>query len=331
MVSGCAIPPVSRTASAAVAFAALAISWASTAAPQELVCIDDSYTVSQRFDAYKGQYPQIRLPQLELQAGQRILFDRRYKKVGERELHIDVFLPKAKRSTGRAIVFVHGGGWRSGNKSNFYAMANLLAQRGYAVFVPEFRLSPEAPYPAGLVDVSDAIVWVKQQASEYGVNPGKIAIGGESSGGQMAALLSYAADRTLFKSRPGDDTRVSALIDLDGLLDFTTPLALQHENAAGNSSPAAQWLGGSMEMATERWHEASAARYVGPLSAPTLIIGSGQLRFTAGKEEVLATLQRYAIRNRYFEFDHAPHTFWLFEPYLTQVVTMIDTFLQGGG
>lgn len=306
------------------------LSCAASAAPQELRRIDDSYTVSQRYDAYKDQYPQLKLPQLEFQAGQRILFDRLYKKIGERELHVDVFLPKDGHATHWAIVLVHGGGWRSGNKSNFYAMANLLSQRGHAVFLPEFRLSPEAGYPAGLVDINDALVWVKKQAGEFGVDPEQIAIGGESTGGQMAALLAYTADRELFKTHASDDTRVNALVDIDGLLDFTSPLALQFENAAGSNSVAALWLGGSMEQAPDCWREASAARHVGPRSPPTLIIASGQPRFTAGKDDVLGALKRYGVRHQYVAFDEAPHAFWLFEPYLSQVVDLTDTFLRGG-
>jgi acetyl esterase len=312
------------------AVAALVLSCTALAPAADLVLVDDSYTVSQRYDAYKGQYSQLEWPVVEFRAGQRIQFDRLYKKIGERELHIDVFLPAARRASHRAIVLVHGGGWRSGNKSNFYPMGNLLAQLGYAVFVPEFRLSPEARYPAGLVDINDAIAWVKSQAREYGVNPAHIAIGGESSGGQMAALLAYTADRDLFKTRAGDDTRVNALIVLDGVLDFMTPLALQYENAAGASSAAALWLGGAMEQATGSWQEASAARYVGPQSPPTLIIGSGQLRFTAGKDSVLAALHQHGIRSQYFAYDDAPHTFWLFEPYLSEVVKRIDAFIRAG-
>ncbi|MFX7918446.1 alpha/beta hydrolase, partial [Acinetobacter baumannii] len=88
---------------------------------------------------------------------------------------------------------VHGGAWASGNKSHSYPFANLLAQRGYAVFMPEFRLSPEAPYPAALHDVNAAILWVKGRAAEFGMRPDGLAIGGDSSGGQMAALLAYSA------------------------------------------------------------------------------------------------------------------------------------------
>jgi pectinesterase len=292
--------------------------------------VDDSYTVSQRYYAYRDQYPQFKWPTLSFKAGQQVLFDRLYKKVGERELHIDVFLPVAGHGTRKAIMLVHGGAWRSGNKSNFYAIANLLAQRGHAVFLPEYRLSPEAGYPAGLLDLNDAIVWVKSQARGYGIDPGQVAIGGESTGGQMAALLAYTADRELYKSHAGDDTRVSALLDIDGILDLTTPLALQYENAAGASSPAAQWLGGAMEQAGARWKEASPALYVDAHSPPTLIITSAEPRFTAGREEVLPALRRAGIRSQESGFDNTPHTFWLFDPYAGKVVDLIDAFLRAG-
>ena len=85
-----------------------------------------------------------------------------------------------------------------------------------------------------------------------------------------------------------------------------------------------------MEKLPERWREASAARYVGERSPPTLIIAGGEPRFTAGEDEVLASLSRYGIRRNYYAFDGAPHGFWLFEPYMSRVVDMIDTFLQSG-
>jgi pectinesterase len=317
---------------AATLAAVLAGACASAAGPRALRPVDDSYTVSQRYYAYTEQYPQLQLqwPTLQFQPGQRVLFDRLYKKVGERELHIDVFLPEPARATHRAIVLVHGGGWRSGNKSNFYAIANQLAQRGHAVFLPEFRLSPEAPYPAGLVDLNDAILWTKGQAATFGIDPGQVALGGESSGGHMAALLAYTADLDLYKAHAGDDTRVSALIDLDGVLDLASPLALKYENAAGAQSPVALWLGGSMEQVPAKWREASAARHVGPHSPPTLVIAGGDPRFTAGVEDVLPALRSHGIRCQYSAFDGTPHAFWLFDPYVAQVVAKIDAFLRDG-
>ena len=298
------------------------------AAQAQMVPVDDSYTVSSRFLVNRARHPDFRLPVLTMVEGQQIMFDRLYKTVGERELHSDIFLPPVGTRVGQAIVLVHGGGWHSGNKSNFYTMASLLAQRGYVVVLPEFRLAPEAGYPAGLLDVNDAIRWTISQADELGIDPQRIAIGGESSGGQMASLVAYTGGTPLFSAGPDDAPRVNALIDIDGAIDFTTPLALANENR-NDATPAARWLGGSWEHAPERWREASAATYVGPRSPPTLVISGEQDRFTAGIEKVLPVLEAHGIANRHAHFADQPHAFWLFEPYASQIVDEIDTFLQG--
>lgn len=297
-------------------------------AAQSLFPVNDSFNVARRFAADRVQHPEIRLPEVRTMAGQRLFFDERYKQTGDRDLHIDVFLPPVSRANGQSLLLVHGGAWMSGNKSHSYPMANLLAQRGYAVFMPEFRLSPEAGYPAGLIDVNDAILWVKANARRFGMRADGLALGGDSSGGQMAALLAYSAASGRFVSKPGADTRVRALIDLDGVLNMTDPLALQNEDAARGQSPFARWVGGDHASQAARWREASAATHVDARSPPTLILGSGYSRFTAGKAGVQAALDRHGIRNRFVQFKHAPHTFWLYQPYLDRVVDQIDRFLR---
>jgi len=286
--------------------------------------VDDSYTIGQRFAQYQGKYPGIAWPAVTWHEGQSVLFDRPYKAASGRDLHIDVFRPSKPRK--QAIMLVHGGAWRAGNKSHFYALASLLAQRGYTVFLPEFRLSPEAPYPAGMTDIGDALAWARGHASEFGVDPRWIAVGGASSGGQMAALLAYAGPSGLFG--PGKERTANALIDLDGVLDFTTAQALSFENAAGDASPAGRCLSGSYEHAPTRWREASAATHVGPASPPTLIVSSGIPRFTEGKDAVIAALKRHAVPHRFHAFANAPHDFWLFDPWLPQVTGEIDGFLS---
>lgn len=301
---------------------------ACTAAPSGLRVIDDSYTISQRWAGYKDAYPGISLPVSTFQSGQQVLFDRRYKTIGTRELRIDVFLPAPAAARHQGIVLVHGGAWRSGSKSHFYALANLLAQRGYAVFLPEYRLAPEARYPAGLIDVNDAIVWAKAHAGEFGIPKSRLAVGGASSGGQMASLLAYSSGEPLFKSNADDDTTVNALVDLDGVLDFTTPMALQYENAAGAKSPAALWLGGSYEQAPVRWKAASAVTHITAQAPPTLIVSSGLVRFTAGSDAVRDALSRYGVAYEFFAFQNAPHDIWLFDPWLSQIADRMDAFLQ---
>jgi acetyl esterase/lipase len=298
------------------------------AAPLAARPVDDSYTIASRFERYRSLYPGIAWPAVTPVPGETMLFDRAYKTLPDRALHLDIFRPAPDHARDQGLVLVHGGAWRSGSKAHFYALADRLAQRGYTVFLPEYRLSPEAPFPAGLLDVSDAMVWVKAHAAEFGLTAGHIALGGASSGGQMAALVAYSDAAGMFRSRPDDDRHANALIDIDGVLDFTTPLALQFENANGAQSSAAKWLGGPYEQSPQRWKEASAASYAGPRSPPTLIISSGNAHFTAGKDQVLTTLQANHIPARWYAFEKAPHDVWLFEPWLPTVVDQIDNFLK---
>lgn len=295
----------------------------------ELIPIDDSYTVMARFERNKKVYSEISWPTITFTEGQQWMNDVRYRQIGERDLHLDVFLPAIKTIAHPAIILIHGGGWRSGNKSHFYPMANKLAQLGYVVIMPEYRLSAEAQYPAGLIDINHAIYWTKSHAAELSIDPSKIALGGGSSGGQMAALLGATADTELYKQGlENSHTQVSAIIDLDGVLDFTSALGLKYENSKGEKSAAALWLGGAYEKIPTRWQEASAANHISSNTPPMLVISSGQLRFTAGKDSVFSQLDTFGIEHQYFEFSKLFHTFWLFDPYMGQTAEKIDLFLK---
>ncbi|GAC14469.1 alpha/beta hydrolase [Aliiglaciecola lipolytica] len=293
------------------------------------ILVDDSYTPSQRYDKNIVKFPELKWPQLEFIEGQRIVFEQRYKRIGRRELHLDIFLPAEARSSNQTIMLVHGGGWRSGNKSHLYPIANLLSQRGYVVVLPEYRLSIEATYPAGLVDLNDARLWLAEHAKEFAIDPDKIAIGGASSGGQMATLLANTGNHIWFK---GDQKNAKSdfnlVVNLDGVLDFTDPLAIEYENKLGAESAAGLWFGGAMKDTLEKWQQASAARHIHAHSPPMLIVSSGQKRFTAGQEIVRKQLTEFSIDNQYYEFDTILHSFWLFEPYLSQTVQLIDNFFS---
>ena len=300
-----------------------------SASAQSEIPVVDSYTVDQRYTKNLPDYPEIRWPTLNLTAGQTIDFDRLYKEDDGRKLHVDVFGPAAELRNGHAVILIHGGAWRSGNKSHVFPLANLLAQRGYTVFTPEYRLSAEAPYPAGLVDINDLIVWVKENADDFEISPDAIAIAGGSSGGHMAALLAYSADGPLFKTSAEDDTSVSALIDMDGGLTLTSEEALRYENYAKERSGIGLWVGGAYETLPGVWAEASPVAHITDAAPRTLILSSGQTRFTAGHDEVEAKLGALGVDYEFFSYEDLFHTFWLFEPYVSDVAERIDEFLGG--
>ncbi|HET9489021.1 MAG TPA: alpha/beta hydrolase [Methylomirabilota bacterium] len=99
------------------------------------------------------------------------------------------------------IVELHGGAWCRGDRTNDVAINEALARSGVVVAALDFRMPPQAPYPASVADVNYAIRWAKTRAAQWGSRPDLVGALGVSSGGHQAMLLAM---------RPGD-ARYSAL------------------------------------------------------------------------------------------------------------------------
>ena len=125
-----------------------------------------------------------------------------YKRIGERELKIDIFAPNVNEHTQTAIILLHGGGWQHGDKSMMSLFGPELAKHGFVAFAPEYRLLGESPWPAQIEDVKSAIRWVRANAAEWNVDPDKIAVEGFSAGGHLALMAGGTPDDREYK---GDD------------------------------------------------------------------------------------------------------------------------------
>ena len=90
------------------------------------------------------------------------------------------------------IVYVHGGGWVVGEPDDFDAMARTLAQRSRcALLLPDYRLAPENPFPAGLEDVEDTLVWTAAHVSMLVGSAVSIVAAGDSAGGNLVAVATH--------------------------------------------------------------------------------------------------------------------------------------------
>jgi acetyl esterase len=119
-----------------------------------------------------------------------------------------------------AAILVHGGGFDEGSRStNVRPLFEPLSNAGFAWFTIDYRLAPAAHLPEAVADLNAAIAWVKAHASEYHVDPSKIAIVGESAGGY---LVNYAG------THDTPATRVAAVVDFYGPVDYAR-LALQRQ------------------------------------------------------------------------------------------------------
>jgi acetyl esterase len=120
--------------------------------------------------------------------------DVQYQSSSHVEHRLDVYRPEPIRPSLRPVVlYMHGGGFRILSKDTHWMMALAFASRGYVVFNISYRLAPQHPYPAALADASAALLWVHAHAAEYGGDPSRIVLAGESAGANLATALAVAA------------------------------------------------------------------------------------------------------------------------------------------
>lgn len=285
---------------------------------------DTSFTLKSTFIKEKNKYPFISIADSPLNKKLLLKENLVYKNLEDKALHLDVIYPKRKVKNGYpAVILIHGGGWRSGEKSQTIAIAKKIAESGYVTVAVEYRLSLEAAYPAGLQDVRSAIRWLRENEKIYRINSSKIAAMGFSSGGQMAALLGTSNgdekyDEPTDSKISGD---IQAAIDVDGILAFHHP-----ESAEG--AVASQWLGGTYLEKPEIWYEASALNHVNKNSVPILFINSSIPRFHAGRDDMVRKLNNFNIYSEIHEFPNTPHPFWFFNPWFSPTVNYTIKFLD---
>ena len=137
---------------------------------------------------------------------------------------LDLLVPRNPGSPPPLAVWIHGGGWQSGDKSN-RAQAERLVCRGYAVAALNYRLSDTAAFPAQIHDVKAAIRFLRANAAAYGIDGNRIAAFGSSAGGHLAALAGTSADvadlEDLSLGNAGVSSRVQAVVDWYGPTRFS--------------------------------------------------------------------------------------------------------------
>jgi acetyl esterase/lipase len=292
---------------------------------------DTSYTTYSAFTSSRKSNPNIKIvPEFHSKAvkeKQNIT----YCKIGDRKLLVDAFYPSSKsKCNGAAIMIIHGGGWRSGNRTQHYPLAQRLADLGYVCFTPEYRLSTEALYPAAVYDLKSALRWIHANAGKYNVDTNKIAVLGFSAGGQLAALLGVTAGNAKLE---GDESNqkysssVKAIVDLDGTLSFVHPESGEGDDSK-KTSAATYWFGYSKKENPALWQEASPLTYVGKNTPPTIFINSSVERMHAGRTDFLRVLKENNIYSEVKTFSDAPHSFPLFDPWFEPTVKYTDEFLK---
>ena len=295
--------------------------------------IDTTYTINGQYKKYIKYYPYLipvkdKLPQGVSEERNVVYATHEKTKYGKRDLHMDIFTP-TKDGLYPALILVHGGGWRAGNKSLLVPMAEMIAQKGFVTISVEYQLSLEAPYPAAVYNIKAAIRWLRANAQTYKIDTARIAISGCSSGGHLASLVGLTNGIKHFEGDMGNasfSSSVQAIVDIDGVINFLAPASLNKTRNA--DSPDVQWLGGTFNQIPETWKDASPIYWANENSVPILFLNSGYSRFHAGQDELIGMLKEWGIYYEVHKFNVQMHTFWLFHPFVDETVDYIADFLN---
>jgi acetyl esterase/lipase len=230
------------------------------------------------------------------------------------------------------VMFVHGGGWISGDKSHVHRLLNLLLSHGFDVASIDYRLTKEATWPAQINDTKAAIRFVRANAAKYNIDPDRIGLWGMSAGGQLVALAGTAGDATELEGKDGPEnvsSRVQAVVDWYGPTDFT-PYASGKEKLGDNVVEIVERLfGGPITDHPVEAKAASATAYVSPDDPPMLIMhGTKDPLVPLWQSETLAdAMKKAGVDARLVVIKDAGHVMFGQE-YLRQVVEFFESKLK---
>ncbi|MFW0715163.1 alpha/beta hydrolase fold domain-containing protein [Pedobacter sp. N23S346] len=246
------------------------------------------------------------------------------------DLSLDVIYPKKSKQLLPAILFVFGGGWRSGNRAQNTPLAQKMAQNGYVSVTTDYRLSTHAQFPAAVYDLKNSIRWIKANARKFNIDTNKITVTGFSAGGQLAALVGTTNNDLQFEKEKinGHTSTVQALIDIDGVLAFDHPESSEVSTDPARKSVAAIWLGADLKDNPDLWHNASALNHADQHTVPLLFINSSTPRFHAGRDDLIAKIKPFGIYTEVHTLPDTPHPFWLFNPWFEEVSSLMLNFLD---
>jgi acetyl esterase len=146
--------------------------------------------------------------------GVQVEHDLTYRMVGGEELKLDAYLPVGN-GVRPGVMVIYGVGWILGSKEFSEPIAEMLAQQGFAAFAMNYRLAPQHPFPAAVDDVRASVAWVRDHASDFGIDPARIGAIGGSAGGHLAAMLATSGKGPLDRG-----SRVATAVSWAGPMDL---------------------------------------------------------------------------------------------------------------
>jgi acetyl esterase/lipase len=237
---------------------------------------------------------------------------------GYRPLELSVYRPRGATEALPCIVWIHGGAFAMGTRthlSDFLKDADFfetVAQRGFVIATIEYRLSAEAIWPAQIVDVHDAILWLQKNAEAFGLDPRAMFTWGESAGAHLSAM---AALREPVLGSGDEFTPLAGALAWYPPTDFSLMDVQAGDNSDMNHdeplSPESRLVGGPVQEMHAIVQDANPANFVTPLAPPFLIRhGSNDRLVPSGQSQLLVdALKAHGVPVDFELFEGVGHGF----------------------
>ncbi len=193
-----------------------------------------------------------------------------YGKGGTQDLMLDLAMPGGDGPF-PAVVCVHGGGWKEGNRGQLALLITYLANRGFVAATVSYRLAPQHRFPAQIEDCKAAVRWLRANAKTCKIKPNHIGAVGFSAGGHLVSLLGAADKSAGFEGNggnPGEPSGVQAVVNFFGPTDFITKTWTKQIE----ETYFIPFLGGTYDENRETYKKASPLHYVNKNNPPFLFI-----------------------------------------------------------
>ena len=225
---------------------------------------------------------------------------------GGRSLEADIFLPPLEEKNRPAVLFIHGGGWIEGDRSQLRGYGILLARLGFVCMCNSYRLSNESIWPAQIQDVNCAIRYLRTNATDLGLDPNRIGVSGNSAGGHLSLMAAATNYDQIFEGEGGSNKVSSEIKAVCAIYPPTTIRQLEMLNPLEN---AFLMLMGK-EAKKEDFDKASPLNYVTEDYPPCMLIHGStdsvvRLKDSTKFYEKLIEFNRPASLHIFSEEEHA--------------------------
>ena len=225
---------------------------------------------------------------------------------GGRSLKADIFLPPLEEKNRPAVLFIHGGGWIEGDRSQLRGYGILLARLGFVCMCNSYRLSNESIWPAQVQDVNCAIRYLRANATDLGLDPNRIGVSGNSAGGHLSLMAAATNYDQIFEGEGGSNEVSSEIKAVCAIYPPTTIRQLEMLNPLEN----AFLLLMGKEAKKEDYDKASPLNYVTEDYPPCMLIHGStdsvvRLKDSTKFYEKLIEFNRPASLHIFSEEEHA--------------------------